>query len=169
MRKNEWEQIKTVTIFGSFRKHYKKIIEIIDTFEANGITVLSPKKSEIINPDSEFVVFKSDVTNDPLELENIHLNTIEKADIIYVCDVDGYIGFSTAFEIGYALRMGHTIYFLEEPKEIILSEIANEHFYSKKIINPEELCCEIKSYEQIMDTLPYYWDNDNEVSRTKHL
>ena len=38
-----------ITVIGSFRKYYKEICELIDKFERNGIQVMSPQKSFIVD------------------------------------------------------------------------------------------------------------------------
>ncbi len=41
----------------------------------------------------------------------------KQADIIYVYNKDGYIGLSTAFEVGYAKGLGKRIICHEPPKD----------------------------------------------------
>lgn len=155
------DKVKTITICGSFRKHYKEIIEVIEIFEERGFVVLSPKKSEILNPNEEFVIFKDDETTDPSELENIHLDAIKKADIIYVCDFDGYIGFSTAMELGYAINYGHLIYFYDKPNEIIFDKLCN---LDNRVVKPNELCLKLEITNSIADI--EYFDSDHKRKKS---
>jgi len=72
-------------ISGSFRKFYKEICAAYDIFEQNGITVLSPKKSRIINPDDEFVILETDPKGIKMkQLENKHLGAIADSDFLYL-------------------------------------------------------------------------------------
>lgn len=108
------------TISGSFRKHLDKIVEVIAEFEKNGIDVLSPQHRFPKNPGEEFVLFEGEETNNPKELEEIHLKAIKNSDFLYVVDPEGYVGNSAVMEIGYAKALGKSIYSSEEPSEFIL-------------------------------------------------
>ncbi len=50
-------------------------------------------------------------------LDSIHLEKIRLSDAIFVLNVGGYIGPSTAREIEYARRIGRAVCYLEPPKE----------------------------------------------------
>lgn len=160
------DKVKTITICGSFRKHYKEILEVIEIFEENGFKVLSPKKSEIVNPNEEFVLFRDDETNEPSELENIHLESIKEADILYFCNFEGYMGFSTALELGYAISYGHVIYFYDKPQEIILHKMILDKF-SNVIVKPEELCIKLQAGNTIANI--EYFDSYHKFKKTKKL
>ena len=97
---------RTVAISGSFRKHYGAICDVITSFEENGWTVLSPAKSRIVDATADFPVLVSDGSASVPEIEKTHLDGIARADALYVVDPDGYIGVSTAIEIGWALAHG---------------------------------------------------------------
>ena len=49
---------------------------------------------------------------DKKRLDELHLRKIELADRVYVLDVDGYIGESTAREVSHAEKLGKTITYL---------------------------------------------------------
>lgn len=56
----------------------------------------------------------SEVTDEQKEmLDELHLRKIDLADCIYVINVDGYIGESTAKEIEYAESKGKPVYYHE--------------------------------------------------------
>ena len=156
MLRYNFDKIKNVVICGSFRKHWNQILEIIEKFEEKGLKVLSPKKSEIISDEDGFVRFKDDACDKPNELENLHLEEIEKADVLYICNIDGYIGASTMFEIGYALKCGHIIYFLEKPNEIIFDEISKNFNGRNMIKTPEELCVQIGIENKVWSDREYF-------------
>ena len=50
----------TCSIIGSFRKYYPDVKRIIEVLSANEIIILSPKISNIVGPDVEFVIFEND-------------------------------------------------------------------------------------------------------------
>jgi len=47
--------------------------------------------------------------------DNLHLRKIDLSDSVYVLNVDGYIGKSTAKEIKYAKKLGLPISYFEKP------------------------------------------------------
>ena len=47
-------------------------------------------------------------------LDDIHKRKIDMADAIYVINKDGYIGESTKSEIGYAIKHGKQVIFMED-------------------------------------------------------
>lgn len=49
------------------------------------------------------------------QMDTLHFKKIEMADSIYVMNVDGYIGASTAREIDYAKHLGKPILYYEDP------------------------------------------------------
>ena len=70
----------------------------------------------------DFVILKSDDIKSVKDLEQKHLDAIQKADFLYVCDPGGYIGRSVSMEIGYAHALGRPIYALEKPEDAMLAE-----------------------------------------------
>lgn len=128
--------MKTISIIGSFRKenHYSKIVEIIERLKSNCINVLSPKGSEIVNSVDNFVVFSSDDPNlTSIEIEEETLQKIFSSDIVYVCDVDGYIGRTTAYEIGRCVMRNKELYFMEYPLDFGMDD------YLIKVLSVDEL------------------------------
>jgi hypothetical protein len=115
-------------IVGSFRKHYTEIINIIDEFREDGIEVLSPKKSWIVEELKGFVILASDKDeNEESEVKYIEskvLSNIDNASFIYLCNPSGYIGVSAAFEIGYAISV---------KKQIFASALPNDGMIAKFI------------------------------------
>jgi hypothetical protein len=89
-------------ISGSYRKFYSDIIEVMQTFESAGITVLSPPCSYVLDEGAEFVIFASDDSEDASVLAGKHLGAIRDSDFLYLYNPCGYVGVNTALEIGYA-------------------------------------------------------------------
>ena len=100
------QSLHKCVIIGSFRKFYNNILELIQLFEIHGITILSPAKSKIVNPDDEFIILESNIINSDTpgikHIEDDVLNAIKGCDFLYVFDPQGYVGNSTNFEIGFA-------------------------------------------------------------------
>lgn len=108
-----------ITIIGSFRKYYSEICSLIDDFEHNGINVLSPTKSYIVKEANGFVLLKSDNNCvNPYQIQQRVFEYAEKSDFIYVWNPNGYIGLTTAYEIGRIVEKGRTIFFKEKVKDL---------------------------------------------------
>ncbi len=133
--------MKTVSIIGSFRKpkHYLEITNLICKLKASGIEVLSPAGTEVVDIVDDFVMFASDDKSlTPEEIESATLAKILASDIVYVCDVDGYIGRTTAYEIGCCEVRNIEMYFLDYPRDFeILTPI--------NVLKPDELIIHITS------------------------
>ena len=110
----------TIVISGSFRKHFDEIMVLIQMFESIGITVLSPKKSKVIDSRTEFVLLDTDDVDNPKILQQRHLDAIRQADALYICNPHGYTGASTILEMGWALALGKPIYAQEEIQDFTL-------------------------------------------------
>ena len=123
-------------ISGSFRKYYKEICQAHDIFEQNGIVVLSPQKSRIINPGEEFALLETDLKSlSRKQLEDRHLEAIANSDFVYLVNPNGYIGNSATFEIGYAHGCNKPIYSLDIIEDITLQEYVCKIFSPKEIID----------------------------------
>lgn len=123
----------TSLLIGSFRKHYKDIINVIKLFHDKGIEVLSPKKAKILNPDDEFVVFDYDPEHlSEKELEDLVLKKMHKCHFVYLVNPGGYIGLSASFEVGYCAAHGIDVYAAEPSTELCAK-------YIKDFIKPEEM------------------------------
>jgi hypothetical protein len=77
------------------------------------------------------VDFKSDAAleltaADKERLDILHLDKVKLAGIVYVLNVDGYIGESTRREIRYAMQLRKEIRWHEEPNEYTLKWIQRD-------------------------------------------
>ena len=128
------------TISGSFRKFYKEICEARIVFESDGIIVLSPAISKIVNPNEDFPLLETDPKESTKkEIEDKHLKAIEESDFLYIVCPGGYIGNSVRFEMGYAYGKGIPIYSSHLPEDTLLKE------YVKDVLSPRDLCKKIKN------------------------
>lgn len=108
-----------ITIIGSFRKYYKEICNLINQFEENGIEVMSPKKSFIVDNVDGFVILNSDEKNQkPFIIQEHVFENIQSSEAVYVWNPEGYLGNSTCYEIGKIMGMGKPIFFKEEPRDL---------------------------------------------------
>ena len=54
------------------------------------------------------------------------LDKVGTSDLLYVIDIDGYVGISVGIEVGYAFALGKHIVFAEPPNDAALEAMANE-------------------------------------------
>lgn len=109
-----------IVISGSFKKHLIGIQDKIREFQSIGVEVLSPCLSDAVDSSEDFIILKSDTSQEPMILETNHLKAIEKALGLYIFNVDGYIGPSAILELGYALALGKKIFSKEIPTDVTL-------------------------------------------------
>lgn len=109
----------TCSLIGSFRKHYPTVCQIAKVFEDVGIRVLSPKVSEIVDPDEWFVRLDTDnQDHSPVEIQLIALSRILRSSFVYIVCPDGYVGNTTCYEIGRIVERRIPLFFSEFPKDL---------------------------------------------------
>jgi len=108
---------KTVTISGSFQKSIDDIRKDIKTFERLGCSVLSPRMFKSHVNDDGFVILDSDGGRRPAAIHGRHLHSINQSTFLWVRISEGYVGLSTALEIGYAESIGIPIYASEQASD----------------------------------------------------
>ena len=125
----------TVAIIGSFRKHYSLVLAAHRVFVAAGLKITSPLGAPPIGSGTEeFVRFTSDRADWSEEMiETVALHRILRADVTYVIAPDGYVGRTTAYEIGRAIQAARPIVFSELPLDIPLG------VSDSSVMTPEEL------------------------------
>lgn len=112
----------SISLIGSFRRHYSQIREIAEFFVANGITVPSPSISKIIDPEADYVRFEYDPP--AMSDHDIQASTLARllaSDAVYVIALDGYIGLDTSMEIGHLLQAQVPLFFSEPVKNVTMA------------------------------------------------
>ena len=138
MRKNNGDPYKTIAILGSFRKHYNNIVETANIFTKFGFQVLVPKLDGIQeNSKDDFLLLIGDEEKPPQQLEEEFLDKCLEADLVYVCNVGGYIGKTVMGELFILASNRQEVYFNAEPEEALLRSMISESIPS--IYSPIEL------------------------------
>jgi hypothetical protein len=112
---NSMNPIK-VTISGSYRKHFDRIISAKQAFESLGAEVVRPISETITNEGDELVRLQGDPES-ILAIQDQFLQAVADSDILYVVNPGGYLGPSATFAIGYADRGNQVIVTSEDPFE----------------------------------------------------
>lgn len=157
MRVYNCDNYNSVVILGSFGKHYDLIVETAQIFTNNGFDVLAPKTSGIENNDNSYLILVGDTSDNPRELELDYLNKCLEADFVYVCDKDGYIGTTVAFELGVLTNNGQEVYFMEKTKDELFNSMIN--LEENVVCSPEELISNMKLHNDIWNSREWF-DSD---------
>lgn len=109
----------SVALIGSFRQHYPEVRAAAQVFADAGMTVTTPPMSRIINHGDEFVRFDSDPPqSSDHAIQTATMRKILGSDVVYVVNPGGYIGRTTAYELGYVHEWGLAVYYAEPPKDL---------------------------------------------------
>lgn len=122
---------KIVTISGSYRKHWDRILAAKHTFEEMGWTVLRPHTEKIDDPDGQFVRLEGD-PEDPRERQAAQLAAICKSALVYNVNPGGYVGTQSGGEAFFCeglRRSGLIVPFFcqEQPFEQAIAYLAAGH------------------------------------------
>jgi hypothetical protein len=120
-----------VTISGSYRKHFDRLIRAKKDFQSLGAEVLRPHSDEITNADEELVRLEGD-PEDIRAVQEKQLKALKDCDFVYVVNPGGYLGPSATLEVGYAYRAGTPIITSETPFEPVVAALI------KAVATPEE-------------------------------
>jgi hypothetical protein len=111
----------TAVVSGSFK--FKPEIDLaIDALEETGIHVLEPAKGWLLLPNSELIdrIHYGQLRPLPSEekllarqIEDRFLRALGRSSLMYIMNKEGYIGTSTAFEMGSAVALLKPLYAVE--------------------------------------------------------
>lgn len=109
----------TGCIIGSFRKYYAEILQIIELFETNSHTILSPKYSNISRDEDGFVILASDADGlSHIDIQTMVFHRAFRSDFVYVWNPHGYVGKTTCYEIGRLVERRIPLYYKEYPTDV---------------------------------------------------
>lgn len=131
----EIKQFRAV-LHGSFRKHFAEIQRVRRIFEAMGIEVLAPEAAEIARFENDFAMLASDKVDDPrlVELRYLHnLKRLGENGFSYFVNPEGYIGKSTAYELGIVQIANVPHFFSARPADL------PAYFHKNSVWKPENL------------------------------
>lgn len=130
MRKYFCDEYKTVALLGSFGKQYNLMTEVAKKLISNGFDVLVPKLNGIKKDNSGFLILNGDENKSEELLEDDYLDNCLMADCVYVCNKDGYIGGTVSFELGTLQCYGQEVFFMEEPRDVLIRKLIPSHHTS---------------------------------------
>lgn len=112
-----------VTISGSYRKHFDRLVSNKKDFESlDNVRVLRPHSNEISSADEELVRLEGD-PKDIREVQEKQLSALRESDLVYVVNPGGSLGPSSTLEVGYAHRAGTPVIASEPPFEPVVAAL----------------------------------------------
>lgn len=108
-------------VHGSFGQHFEQIIETIKLFKEFNIRVVAPTSTEITAIKGSFLLLENEEDLDPILVELSYLHKLQQLGsngFSYFVNPSGYIGRSTAYELGIAQSSNVPCYFSHKPKDI---------------------------------------------------
>ena len=160
------QNYKKVALLVSFGKHYDLIVETANKFIENGFEVLVPKLDGIRNTEQNFIYLNGDEDKSPRELEKEYIYNCLDADLVYVCDKDGYIGTTVAFELGLLSAFSQTIFFMEKPQDRLILDMIDSPETSIHISKPERLIPFLKDMNSFINAVDFFDDYDEPSERS---
>jgi len=103
-------------ICGSFHRSPEKLRRLFKELEMTGCRVLSPLSLDFSSLGASVVKTDAEFGLSTKEIESLHLRAIQEADFVFMHSPDGYVGLSSALEIGFATANGKPV-FSKEPIE----------------------------------------------------
>lgn len=166
-----------VSIIGSFKKkkHYDVIMKNVNYLLNNGFCVQTPKKSKNVDYKDNgcFAVFDyDDVSLESWGIQMVTLEKIIKSDGVFVCNIGGYIGKTTSYEIGFCYSRGVPLYFLEKPIDLPVY-VPEDHIVSiqefARILDDdlEESMVKSVGNSDVVRAIKNIWPSDQIVSSKK--
>lgn len=114
-----------LVISGTYRKDFETLKHTYEQFRDLGCGVLSPSSVTITSEEDGFVYMKGEEAETQSTIEDRHLNAIQKASFVWLHAPEGYVGHSSALEIGFAHAAGVPVFAKETPNEPVFRSFVN--------------------------------------------
>jgi NTP pyrophosphatase (non-canonical NTP hydrolase) len=106
-----------LVISGTYRKDFDTLRHTYEEFRDLGCDILSPSSVTITSEEDGFVYMKGEETETPIAIEERHLQAIQRASFVWLHVPNGYVGPTSALEVGFANAAGVPVFAREAPKE----------------------------------------------------
>ncbi|MDK2899050.1 MAG: hypothetical protein PWQ10_237 [Patescibacteria group bacterium] len=104
------QKIIRVTLSGSFHRDIDGLRRAYNELALNQCQILSPHKLDFEDSSVLFVRDVSEKNETNFDLEKHHLLAISQSDFLWIHAANGYIGVSTAMEVGYATALNIPVF-----------------------------------------------------------
>ena len=135
----------SVVLCGTYRKDPEGLRRTFEQLSDSGFKILSPSNPFIENEEHGFVYMRHENTRSPDQIENKHLDAIQRADFVWFFAPDGYVGPTGALEVGFARANGIPVYSdtplnditIKKFVEVVESPLKiNDYFNSDRVLPP---------------------------------
>ena len=83
--------------------------------------VLSPTSVEFVDENVEFVRLPDEVGQPEHAIEERHLDSLKRADFVWLFAPDGHVGVSAAMELGHAWALGVPVFSSQHPTDPVIA------------------------------------------------
>jgi NTP pyrophosphatase (non-canonical NTP hydrolase) len=115
----------TAVVCGSFRRNPEALRQDYEALVASGCKIISPRDLNFVAEEDGFMLAAHEVDVDPCEIEDLHLQAMERAHVIWMHVPNGYLGNSAILELGYAHALGLTVFASTIPDDQILAQLVD--------------------------------------------
>lgn len=107
-------------ICGSFHRDPSGLRRLFRELEATGVRILSPLSIDF-DVSQTIVRARNELDFSIDELEKFHLRAIKEADVVWLHAPGGYVGLSTAYELGFAKAINKPVFSFAPPEDEMLA------------------------------------------------
>jgi NTP pyrophosphatase (non-canonical NTP hydrolase) len=135
----------SVVLCGTYRKDPEGLRRAFERLKDSGFQILSPGNPFIESEKEGFVYMRHESTSTPDELENRHLDAIQRSDFVWFFAPNGYVGPTGALEVGFARANGIPVFSDTPLDDTVLKgfvqtvpspEIVQDNFANQRILPP---------------------------------
>jgi NTP pyrophosphatase (non-canonical NTP hydrolase) len=113
---------RSVVLCGTYRKDPEGLRRTFEQLADLGFAILSPSNPFIESEEQGFVYMRNENTRSPEDIENKHLDAIQRADFVWLFAPNGYVGPTGALEVGFARANGIPVYSNSPLNDITIKE-----------------------------------------------
>jgi NTP pyrophosphatase (non-canonical NTP hydrolase) len=148
-------QARSVVLCGTYRKDPEGLRRTFEQLRDLGFTILSPDNPFIEKEEQGFVYMQHENTRSPDQIENKHLDAIQRADFVWFFAPNGYVGPTGALEVGFARANGIPVYSdslltdttIKKFVEVVDSpSTVNDYFKTRRVLPPAPAISSFQHY-----------------------
>ena len=136
---------RSVVLCGTYRKDPEGLRRTFEKLRDLGFAILSPANPFIESEKQGFVYMQHENTHAPHQIENRHLDAIQRADFVWFFAPNGYVGPTGALEVGFARANGIPVYSDSPLNDVTIKEFIEivdspssvaDYFTSHRVLPP---------------------------------
>ena len=147
------EKEYSCVVSGSFDKAKPEIDKTIDIFTEMGINVLAPDKGWLYLPPEKrkfgFRPLESEVGMAIRDIEDDFLQKLKRADFHYLVILNGYLGLSSAFELGYSKSLNIPAFASEQIQNLLNHDLSSQQNQPVRVCMPQEVIFQLEKVNNL--------------------